>query len=187
MTHTGSEIREALAALHAESVRYWQEFDSASFLAPIGDAWSPAGNVRHLTKAMRAVTKGLQLPRIFLLLAFFAPRRPSRSFDGMRDVYRARLAEGASAGPFAPGPRVTTTDPGSERAQIMTDHAVAVEALSRAIAAWPEPLLDRRHLPHPLLGKLTVREMLFFTLYHNQHHVDTVRRRVRAASTSARP
>jgi hypothetical protein len=33
-------------------------------------------------------------------------------------------------------------------------------------------------LPHPLLGKLTVREMLFFTLYHQRHHVAVVERRI---------
>jgi hypothetical protein len=32
-------------------------------------------------------------------------------------------------------------------------------------------------MPHPLLGKLTVREMLLFTLYHNLHHVQNVARR----------
>jgi hypothetical protein len=25
-------------------------------------------------------------------------------------------------------------------------------------------------LPHPLLGKLTLREMLYFTAYHADHH-----------------
>jgi hypothetical protein len=25
-------------------------------------------------------------------------------------------------------------------------------------------------LPHPLLGKLTIREMLYFTVYHGEHH-----------------
>jgi len=36
--------------------------------------------------------------------------------------------------------------------------------------------LDKFMLPHPLLGKLAVREMLFFTMYHNLHHVNNVRR-----------
>jgi hypothetical protein len=36
---------------------------------------------------------------------------------------------------------------------------------------WSEDDLDNHRLPHPLLGKLTVREMLFFTLYHIQHHM----------------
>ena len=29
-------------------------------------------------------------------------------------------------------------------------------------------------MPDPALGQLTVREMLYFTLYHNLHHVRNV-------------
>ena len=43
--------------------------------------------------------------------------------------------------------------------------------LHGAITRWGERALDRFRLPHPALGQLTVREMLFFTLYHNLHHV----------------
>ena len=30
--------------------------------------------------------------------------------------------------------------------------------------------LDNYILPHPLIGKTTIREMLYFTIYHVQHH-----------------
>jgi hypothetical protein len=43
--------------------------------------------------------------------------------------------------------------------------------LHSAIDTWGERGLERLRLPHPALGLLTVREMLFFTLYHNLHHV----------------
>ncbi len=42
--------------------------------------------------------------------------------------------------------------------------------LLAAMDRWRDSDLDRLRLPHPLLGKLTVREMLYFTLYHNAHH-----------------
>ena len=35
---------------------------------------------------------------------------------------------------------------------------------------WQENDLDRYQLPHPLLGKLTIREMLYFAIYHNLRH-----------------
>ncbi len=179
---TGSEIRAALEALHAESVQYWSAIGTATFLAPLGEAWSPAGNVRHLTKSIRAVTTGMRVPRLVLLLRFGRPDHPSRAYGTMREVYRARLAEGADAGRFGPSARPATDDPEAERAQIMAYHASAVRGLSDAISAWPERALDRRQLPHPLLGKLTVREMLLFTLYHNRHHLDGVRRRMAGAN-----
>jgi hypothetical protein len=50
---------------------------------------------------------------------------------------------------------------------------------------WREADLDRYLLPHPLLGKLTLREMLHFTLYHNYHHVQSVATRLRGAQLSS--
>lgn len=47
-----------------------------------------------------------------------------------------------------------------------------------ALEGWSERDLDRIRMPHPILGMLTTREMLFFTLYHNRHHVEAARRRL---------
>jgi hypothetical protein len=59
--------------------------------------------------------------------------------------------------------------------------ADAVEELGRRVVSWSEIDLDRYRLPHPLLGKLTVREMLFFTLQHLAHHASKVEARLEAA------
>jgi hypothetical protein len=53
------------------------------------------------------------------------------------------------------------------------------------MGGWSERQLDRIRLPHPVLGKLSVREMLFFTLYHNQHHIEAVKRRLTRFSGGA--
>ena len=172
------EICAALERLHTESVEYWSSFATRDFLAPIGDAWSPADNVRHLTKSMRAVSRGLRLPRLFVRIAFRSATHPSRSFEKMREDYRATLASGGKAGRFAPGAMEESADPDVHRARIMGYHAVAVSELRAMAARWTERDLDRLQLPHPLLGPLTVREMLLFTLYHNSHHVEGVRRRL---------
>ena len=41
---------------------------------------------------------------------------------------------------------------------------------------WSDADLDSVLLPHPLLGKVTVREMLYFTIHHVQHHHALVER-----------
>ena len=43
--------------------------------------------------------------------------------------------------------------------------------LLEQVEAWSESDLDTYVLPHPLLENLTSREMLFFTLCHNQRHM----------------
>jgi len=44
---------------------------------------------------------------------------------------------------------------------------------------FTENELDRYILPHPLLGKLTLREMLFFTIYHIEHHEKLIKRNLK--------
>ena len=173
-------IRAALDALHAESVTYWVTFSTSVFLAALGDAWSPADNVRHLTKSMRAVTRGLQLPTFVVRLSFGGASGESRSYADICDLYRRALTPGVTAGGFAPDPRGAPGDPEAERVRVMEYHATAVQEFGASLDRWSERQLDRCRLPHPLLGPLTVREMLFFTLYHNRHHVDGVKRRLDA-------
>src|SRR5687767_5567866 len=86
---------QAMAAearrIHAESVRYWSAYPLDSFFGrPAPEVWAPADQVRHLTKAIRAVNQGLRLPRV-VLLVLFGPSRRSRSFEALVADYKAAL------------------------------------------------------------------------------------------------
>jgi hypothetical protein len=146
------------------------------FFARIGEAWSPAENVRHLTKSIRPVAKALTIPRLFLRIRFGRPHRSSVTFEELRARYQGMLAEGATAGPFSPSAH-TESEPAAWRSRIMNEHRAVQQQLMTAMERWPEKQLDRHQLPHPLLGKLTIREMLFFTLYHQSHHIAGVQKR----------
>ena len=50
------EIARELRALQARSRDFWSSFSTEEFFHPLGDAWSPADNVRHLLKSNRPVT-----------------------------------------------------------------------------------------------------------------------------------
>jgi uncharacterized damage-inducible protein DinB len=104
-------------------------------------------------------------------------RTPSRDYLAVRDAYHRRLADGLTAGRFAPRPEPVPSAPAPARRELMARRELRARALAAAIEGWGESDLDRCRLPHPGLGKLTVREMLLFTLYHNLHHVQNVARR----------
>jgi hypothetical protein len=179
--HTQEELLAAFRQQALESVAYWNAFDTAAFFQKIGSSWSPAETVRHLTKSTRPVVKALGLPRLMLRVMFGRPHRPSQTFDQFRDGYLKALSEGGQAGRFAPSSK-SEDDREAWRAAIMGDFERVNRELQSKIARWPDSKLDRLQLPHPLLGNLTVREMLFFTLYHQAHHIDVVDRRMRTRS-----
>jgi hypothetical protein len=177
------EIIEALETAHEAAVAYWSSFTTPEFFKPIGAHWSPAEHVRHLTRSMAPLLPVLRVPRVALRFAFGAATRPSRSFDQIESLYAKALADGGTSGRFAPPPDHTAQDL-VRRDAIMDAHSETLRGLTQAMERWTELQLDAHRLPHPLLGKLTVREMMLFTLLHNQHHVAVAERRRAEAGVS---
>ncbi len=174
----GAEIVRELRALHARSRDFWSSFSAMEFFHPLGDAWSPADNVRHLLRSNRPVLRALSTPKILLLVRFGAGLRPSSTYAEVRERYLARLSAGVTAGRFAPRPLASSEQTEEQRSGLLADLDQVSESLTGEVSGWREWQLDRLRLPHPALGRLTVREMLFFTLYHNLHHVRNVERRM---------
>ena len=183
-TATRDEIVRALADVEREVATFFGGLSREDFVRREGEAWTPAEHLRHLDRSVRAVTRGLEYPRWVLRLRFGRSKQPSRSYDEVRTVYRARLAAGGKSTPEFVPPReeVAASEVEAYRARLLSRWADANTRMRTAVERWPEEALDRIGLPHPLLGRLTVREMLFFTLYHDLHHVEGARRRLGAAT-----
>lgn len=177
-------LRRSLATLHGEIHTMASALPLEEFHAPQGEHWSPAVHLRHLVTANRALAKGMATPKLLLALRFGLSRRPSRSYEEVREVYRAALAAGGEArGRWDPATRPIDLEPAELRRLILDRWQAAGEELQKASAPWSERALDRHQAKHPLLGKMTVRELLYFTLYHNAHHA----RRIVERSPSAVP
>ena len=183
-TQTRDEILASLDELGQQGLNFWAEFVPDQFAAPIGEAWSPADNVRHLIKSTLPVTKALKLPGVVLRTLFGPAKNGSSSYDELVARYKSLLAAGGNAGKFAPRTVAVPDDLEAWQLKLIIVCRDSVSDLRRAVERWPENDLDRYRLPHPLLGKITLREMLFFTLYHFDHHQQNVVRRTRAAASS---
>lgn len=137
--------------------------------------WSPAQQLDHILRAVGPVNMALGLPKWFLRLAFGKPNRIARTYDALVQRYLEKLdAGGRASGRFVPP---DTPDRSVER--MSNDLRRLVDTLGRRVNRWSEHDLDATLLPHPLLGKLTLREMLYFTIYHVQHHQRLVERDLR--------
>lgn len=134
--------------------------------------WSPAQHLEHIRMSVQPVATALIVPRGFLRWRFGTPNRPSRSYEALVARYKEKLAVGGKA-PARFAPRALSA------AEVASTSGVLmrlVNTLCKRAQRWSDADLDRYILPHPLLGKLTVREVLFFTVYHVQHHMALVQR-----------
>jgi hypothetical protein len=181
---TREEIVRALAGVEREVATFFGGLSNEDFVRREGEAWTPAEHLRHLDRSVRAVTRGLGYPRWLLRLRFGKSKQPSRSYNEVRTVYRARLAAGGRSTPEFVPPReeIAASEVEAYRGRLLGRWADANAQMRAAVEQWPEESLDRIGMPHPLLGRLTVREMLFFTLYHDGHHIEGARRRLPIAN-----
>ena len=138
-----------------------------------GGKWSAGQNLDHLIRAIKPLQLAFRLPKLFLKIFFGNANRPSKSYEQLVGKYKSKLAAGGKAsGPFIP-PVILFEN---KNALLKTYEKQKLNFI-RKVRKQKESELDKYILPHPLLGKLTMREMLFFTIYHNQHHLETLEQR----------
>jgi len=172
------EVLQSLAGVNREVADYFAAIPANAFFTPFPAAWSPAENLVHLIKSVSPVAKALKLPKLLLRVLFGVSKKSSRRFHQLKNDYRRVLAKGGRAtGRYIPTVQVATEFEPAQKRILLKWNEVG-ERLLAGVRAWNEDDLEKMRLPHPLLDKLTAREMLFFTLYHNLHHVNNVRQRL---------
>ena len=147
---------------------YIKALNKEQFEAKPNGKWSAGQNLDHLIRAIKPLQLAYGLPKFALLILFGKTNRPSRTFDELVTKYKTKLAAGGKAsGPFIP-PSINF-DKKESLIKKYNDHKLKLIA---KIEKQSEKELDVYILPHPLLGKVTLREMLYFTIHHNEHHLE---------------
>lgn len=169
--NTKSEIIFALQDSNQRAQAWFSNIPVQDFFIRQGEVWSASDNLDHMIKAVKPVAKAMKLPKVALQTMFGKPGQASRPYDKICSIYRAEIAKGAKAsGSFLPNQETPNADAENKKAELLQKFSSAVENLISTAEKWGENELDQYQLPHPLIGKLTVREMLFFTIYHNLRH-----------------
>jgi len=182
--YSKAEISQAFQTAHRAINAYFGGLAPDAFFAHPPEVWSAGENLQHLVLTVRPITKAVLIPREKLSKRFGLADRPSRRFTDIRDEYRTGMQTGlvVAPPPFVPVLDELPADPQLGQAQIIADWQETSQGLTTHLKNWTEAELDTYQLPHPLFGMMTMREMLFFTVYHDLHHLDDAQRLVSGVS-----
>jgi hypothetical protein len=170
---TKEEIISAFKTAGASLCQYIKHQQDELFEETPNGKWSAGQNLDHMIRSVKPLNLAYRLPNFGLRILFGKPNRPGRSFKEVVERYNTKLANGAVAtGVFVP-PVIKL----ESKQSLLKKLSFQNEKLSKALANCSEKKLDRYLLPHPLLGKITLREMMFFTIYHNEHHLKILKDR----------
>jgi hypothetical protein len=167
-----AEIITQLQHNHQQLADYIQSLSIDEFLFRNGHKWSAGQHADHIVRSISPVNMALGLPKIAPRLLFGKANRPSKTYNELVEKYKDKLAKGgAASGRFVP------KEIGLQEKHLLPKAIIHyTHELCNKVEKMSEEELDTYLLPHPLLGKLTFREMLYFTAYHAEHHYGLVKR-----------
>jgi len=175
MSMKKSELQNRLTSNHNSFTGFISGLSDILVNHSMPGKWTPIQQLSHIEKSVSPVKLAFSVPKFLLSLLFGKTNRPSRSYDELVARYKEKLAAGGkSTTRFLPAPSCDRKDL----------HAVLerhVKVLCDKIERFTEDELDKFILPHPLLGKLTLREMIYFTIYHVEHHHSQINPALRVA------
>ena len=169
---TKEQILAASEKIFAAFTAAGNAIDETSFFKNRGEKWSVAENVQHIIISTNTTTMAYTLPAFIVRLIGGKPNRVSKSYEALVEKYTLKLAEGGKAsGRFVPKPMEIRY--GKKR--LMQNWQQATLKFINAIKnKTTESKLDDYLVRHPLLGRITLRELCYFTIYHTAHHLNII-------------
>lgn len=164
---TKTDLQRELDEKHQAFTQYIASLSDADFsYSPDGKKWSAGQQLDHIRLSVSPLLMVFGLPKWIPAMLFGKAKQPSAAYDEVVANYQRVLAEGGKAGKGYIPKAVAAAEKPALKAK--TDATVA--QMLKKLDKFSESDLDRLRLPHPLIGNMTFREMLYFTLYHVQHH-----------------
>lgn len=160
------EIIQQLKVNHEAFIGHIESLSETEFNFAREGKWNAGQTLDHLYRSVSTLSKAMMLPKFSFAMVFGRANRPSKSYEELVKKYQQKLSEGGKAhGRYLPV-RVSFANQQATHGALRK----SINSLCKNVNSYSEAQLDHYILPHPLLGKVTTREMMYFTIYHAEHH-----------------
>ncbi len=168
---TKQDIISELENIFNETTSFIEQVDDAIFNKNFDKKWNIAENIDHLSIAQNVTALSFNMPKIVLKQLFKTNNRINWNYDETIWKYQRTLSNGGKAN-FAFQPKVSIV---RSKKLVLFFWKRSCTSVLNALQKWNEQDLDIYIIPHPLIGKITMREFLFFSVYHLKHHLKTIK------------
>lgn len=131
-----------------------------------GQKWTAAQQLEHIVLCVKPLVMVFSMDKATIEQTFGRTDREGRTYEALLSDYFAKLNEGGKA-PARFLPQETLI---AERENLCKTLLHLIKTLCSKIETFSDEELDTLLVPHPLLGSLTLREMLYNAIYHVLHH-----------------
>lgn len=166
-------IVQLLETKHAELIAWLEnQPDEAWTQGPEGK-WTQGQQALHLLQSIKPLNDALSLPKFLLRYKFGKANRPVRDYDIIVKRYHERLKD--AEGKTFKGSQNMKVPNLEDKHYIINRLQTESKKLQYKTKKISDKNLDTVVLPHPLMGKMPVREIIMWTAHHVEHHTETLK------------
>ena len=163
------DIVSNLEEKHSTIIHWLQNQEDDKWLEGPEGKWTSGQQALHLLQSIKPLNDALSMPKILLKFKFGKANRELRDYDTIVKRYQERLVD--ALGKTYKGSQNMKVPTLSEKEYILNRLQVENKKLQyKTLKRWNDKQLDTYILPHPLMGKMPVREIIMWTAHHVEHH-----------------
>lgn len=161
-----TEIKDSLRKQYSEFAEYINGLSYDDFLFTYQSKWSASQHLRHIVLSIAQLVQVFGMPKVIIEQKFGTIKNKSRTYENLLSDYLEKLNQGGKA----PSKYVPDLVLKMEKDRQLNSLSSLIDKLVSEIEAFTENELDILAIPHPLLGSISLREMLYNAIYHVEHH-----------------
>ncbi|WCO03006.1 DinB family protein [Psychroserpens ponticola] len=169
--------KDAIAELIEEKnnalVRWISEQEDDKWTTGPKGKWTTGQHALHLLQSIKPLNSALSMPKFVLRYKFGKTNRGLRDYQTVINRYQERLKDVKGK---TYGPSKNMEIPALTEKQYLLDRLqVESKKLQYKTRKISDKNLDSLILPHPLMGKMPIREIIMWTAHHIEHHTKTLK------------
>ncbi len=169
------EIITTLEEKHSELFDWFAAQESVAWESGPDGKWTSGQHMLHLVNSIKLLNKALRTPKFLLKRKFGVANRPVRSYDEVAQRYDTRLSENVDRSrEFNKGLKVPSL---KDKERLLSTLQIQNKKLQYKTQKWSDKNLDTLLLPHPLMGRMIIREIIMWTAHHTAHHTRILKER----------
>ncbi|MBV7270334.1 DinB family protein [Winogradskyella luteola] len=168
-------IADLIEAKHSELIHWLQQQPEESWTEGPKGKWTQGQQTLHLLQSIKPLNNALSMPKFLLRYKFGKANRPVRDYNAIVKRYQERLED--AKGKTFKGSENMKVPQLEDKNYILNRLQTESKKLQYKTKKISDKNLDTVILPHPLMGKMPVREIIMWTAHHVEHHIETLKSR----------
>lgn len=172
-------IIDSLHQNYHSFVDYMNDLPDEEYTYRHQEKWTAGQQLEHIVLCIKPLVQVFSMDKPAIEQTFGSTEKPGgRSYEALMAEYKEKLGEGGKA-PTRFVPKAAAP----EQKEVLSGKLTKmIDDLGSKIQNFSEQELDTLFIPHPLLGNLTMREMLYNTIYHVEHHHEQAKQNLKNKS-----